>query len=186
LNPHFSAIDPEFLAGIAARTKAGEFGAPIDSSVPDRITRRFAVQNAEANLAKRNLKAREDSAIKASDVYGSEPDGLRILEESSVVLGRPATPLDVLDMVESGDTAELAARFAPEGSEVDDDQKLPRGYVFAYLLSGVLHGRGYARRDIYHEWIFAGPDGDTIDVAQVVEEALASSRGMSRLRALFS
>lgn len=171
----FGAFDSDGFPGYISGLRAGRAGLPAQSTISPRMAKRLAVIAAKRfTTGSNNARTVDGEKIALAYVYTEAPEDAEILEAAADVLERPANRVDVVEILRSGRGDELAAALLdPDLVDYEDpDGGLNRARVFAMLLVSALIERGMLRLDAYREWHFTGPDGQVVDVAQVVDEAL--------------
>ena len=83
---------------------------------------------------------------------------------------------------------DLAALLLTPAEREDDDEGdvdggPRRGMLLLLPASSAVKERGMLQFDVYREWDFTGPDGETIDVGQVVADALPPGENVEGLYA---
>lgn len=153
--------------------RTGLAGLPATSIVSPQMSKRLAVAAGKPFAGSNTIRAVDGEKIDLDFVYTATPEDTEILAAASKVLGRPATRVDVVEMARTDRVRELGAAFFEPGAvdTEDGDGGFNRGRLLAALLVSALLERGMLRLDPYREWHFTGPDGETIDVAPIVDEA---------------
>jgi hypothetical protein len=181
--------------GTAARPRLHRHGIVSALSTTDELalSRSCMAQVAEMDAAK--LTPVDWSQFDADDVHAEAfpPPG----PAASVLLGRAATPGDILNMIEKDGGRALGAAMLDERRRMLEDllsdrflpdQALWRTVTTSEILAGltvqVLHERGYRHRDVLQPWLMTDPSGDVTDVYELTTQALESTSGMRNLRAL--
>lgn len=186
-HPGLGAFDSDGLAAYISGLRNGSAGLPAQSTISPRMAKRLAVAAAKPFRAGTSaVRAVEGEKINLEYVYTATPEATELLEAATDVLGRPADGVDVVEILRRGRGDELAAALLEPGSAdpEEPDRGLSRGRVFAALAVRALIEDGMLRLDPYREWHFTGPDGRTVEVAQIVDEALPPRDQTDRLCAL--
>ena len=183
------AIDEDALPAHISRLRGGQEGVVAASVVGPDLAERLAKEVAkQISPASRAIRAVEGSAIDVTHVYEHDDgDETAVLHAVSTILGRPADRVDVVDLFEQNrgwEVADLMLDPDEMGDEEDPDGGLSRATVFAVLLRNAVRAREMYQLDPYREWIVTGPDGEQLDVAEVVAQAVSPHGDSQRLRSL--
>ncbi len=182
------AFDTDGLPAHISRLRRGQEGMAAAAVVSPDLAKRLAKEVAKRmSPSTKVIRAVEGSAIDVTCVYEQAvSDETAVIRAASTLLERPADRVEVVDLFQQGRGWELA-EFMLDESEMDDetpDGGLIRGAIFAALLIAAIEGRDMHQLDPYREWIFTGPDGELLDVAEVVAQAVSAQGDTERLRSL--
>jgi hypothetical protein len=186
-HPGLRAFERDDFVAQIGRLRAGQAGPPAPSTPSPRVTRRLARLAArQFTPAADSVRAVEGAKIDLRYVYAENAEDADILTAATALLSRRADRVDVVELFRDGRGPELAAALlAPDEIEADDaDCGLNRGMVFATLLISALRAHGMRQSDPYRELLFTGHDGEQIDVARIVTEALPPQGDPDRLCSL--
>ena len=181
------SFDGDGLAAYITRLRDGREGLPAPSMVSPATAKRMAITVAKRLVPSVNgIRAVDGDRIDVAFLYsGNDEPDRDILAAASAVLGRPADRVAAAELLREHAYDLAAAALGPDSADAEDpDGGLNRGIVLSMLLVGALKARAMLQLDPYHEWIFTGPDGDRIDVAEVVTGALPPRGDTDRLYAL--
>jgi hypothetical protein len=183
------AIDEDGLPAHISRLRSGREGVGAASVVSPDLGERLAKEVAkQISPASRAIRAVEGSAIDVTCVYEhDDSDETAVLHAASTILERPADRVDVVELFEQNrgwEVAEFMLDPDEMGDEEDPDGGLSRGTIFAVLLRNAVRARGMCQLDPYREWIVTGPDGEQLDVAEIVAQAVSPHGDTERLRSL--
>ena len=174
-HPALPAVDDASHAAHINSLRDGREGLPAPSMLSPDITKHHVKKVAKSfNPAANNIRLVDGDKIDLSYLYDGDPGDEPFITAATTILGRPAGRLDVVQLLRDGRSPELAAQLlGPDNVDPDDpDGGLNRGMVYALLLTGAAKTRGMLQLDPYDEWLFTAPDGDRLDLAEIVTQAL--------------
>lgn len=174
-HPALPALDAASHAAYINGLRDGREGLPASSMLSPDITRHHVKEVAKSfNPAANNIRLVDGDKIDISYLYDDDPGDEPVITAATTILGRPADRLDAVQLLRDGRGPELAAQLlGPDNIDPDDpDGGLNRGMVYALLLTGAVKTRGMLQLDPYDEWLFTTPDGDRLDLAEIVTQAV--------------
>lgn len=182
------AFDADALSSHISRLRKGEEGTAAAAIVSPDLAKRLAKQvGKQISPSSNAIRAVEGSAIDVTYVYEhDDEDEAAIIHAATTILGRPADRVDVVNLFQAHRGPELAAVLL-DPTDIDDDDPdggLSRGTIYAVLLFAAVHARGMYRLDPYREWIVTGRDGESLDVSEIVAQAVSPHGDTDRLRSL--
>ncbi|MEY9844204.1 hypothetical protein [Streptacidiphilus sp. MAP5-3] len=178
------SLDGEFAH--LAEQEPADAAVPVLITVPPTLERSLARAYAKSFLSGNAApKLVEWENVDPAKVYGQEAATEPVIEAAATVLKRPATAVDVLELLSTGDGRRELTRTLVAESDVtvvgDPDEALRPGVAATGAVVHELLTHGYRRLDALHHHRLTAPDGSVLDANTVTAEALTSPEALEHL-----